>query len=152
MPSFRCTTEIGAAMEAVFDLARDIDAHTRSLADSNERAVAGVTAGRIELGESVTWRARHFGLPFTMTSAIVEMTPPHSFTDEQVRGPFKRFHHVHTFAPHSSGTLMVDEVTFDSPLGPLGRLVNRAVLTTYLRRLIEQRNAALKSEAERASR
>ncbi len=45
---------IEAPPEAIFDLSLDIDAHMASMADSNERAVAGVTSGLIGLGEEVT--------------------------------------------------------------------------------------------------
>jgi uncharacterized protein YndB with AHSA1/START domain len=56
------TTRIEAPIEQVFDLARDIDLHARSMAHTNERAVAGRTSGRIRQGETVTWRATHFGI------------------------------------------------------------------------------------------
>lgn len=47
----------------LFDLARSIDAHTDSMAQSREEAVGGVRSGLISLGEEVTWRAWHFGVP-----------------------------------------------------------------------------------------
>lgn len=59
--------------------------------------MGGVTAGRIGLGEEVTWRAVHFGLPFTMTSRVTELERPLRFVDEQVRGPFRSFRHEHRF-------------------------------------------------------
>ena len=40
------------------------------MAQSREKAVAGVTSGLISLGEEVTWRAWHFGLPLRMISRI----------------------------------------------------------------------------------
>jgi hypothetical protein len=57
-------TMIDAPPDVVFDLSLDIDAHLASMARSGERAIAGVTTGQIGLGEEVTWRARHFGIPF----------------------------------------------------------------------------------------
>ena len=63
MALIRIVTEIAAPIEQCFDLARDIDFHTRSLEGTGERAVAGRTTGLIELGESVTWEARHLGSP-----------------------------------------------------------------------------------------
>ena len=79
-------TEISAAAEVVFDLALDIDAHEASMAKSGERAIGGVTSGLIGLDQDVTWRARHFGIPFTMTSRVTEWSRPKRFVDEQVRG------------------------------------------------------------------
>ncbi len=44
---------------------------------------------------------------------------------------------------------MIDEVTFRSPLGPLGWLVDCLILTGYLRRLLIGRGEAIRCEAER---
>lgn len=143
--SFECTTESVLAPERLFDLARDITAHTQSMMGSRETAVGGVRSGYIGLNEEVTWRAWHFGLPLRMTSRVTAICPPRSFTDEQIRGPFRYFKHEHEFRPHGEGTLMVDRVSFAAPLGFLGRLVERLVLASYMQRLIERRNLYLQS-------
>jgi len=70
-----------------------------SMATSGERAIDGVTTGIIGLGETVTWRARHFGITWTMTTTISELDRPNRFVDRQRRGPFEEFIHEHTFAP-----------------------------------------------------
>src|SRR5918995_526198 len=82
---FEHETRIEAPAELVFDLSLDIYAHRALMAASNERATAGVTSGPIGLGETVTWRAIHFRIPFTMTSRVTELERPHCFIDEQVR-------------------------------------------------------------------
>jgi ligand-binding SRPBCC domain-containing protein len=145
-------TEISAPIETVFDLARSIDAHVESMGRSRERAVAGVTTGLIGLGDHVTWRATHFGIPFTMTSAIVEMESPTYFVDQQTRGPFRRFHHEHRFSASGDGTVMTDSLEFSSPFGPLGRAVDRLGLARYLTKLIHERNRHLKTAAEKPVR
>ena len=146
---FEHLTTIEAPIDGVFDLSLDIDAHLASMAESGERAIGGVTSGQIGLGESVTWRARHFGIWFTMTSRITEWERPHRFVDEQVRGPFRSFHHEHRFESVDGTTSMTDRIRFDAPLGPIGRVVERLVLGRYLRQLIEERGRYLKAEAER---
>jgi ligand-binding SRPBCC domain-containing protein len=145
---FEARILIDAPRAVVFDYARDIDLHVRSQARARERAVGGVTNGLIGLGEQVTWKATHFGVPFTMTSRITEFDRPHRFVDEQIRGPFARFRHEHTFEEHDVRTLMIDRVTFVSPMGLIGRVVDRLALARYLRALIERRAAFIKHEAE----
>lgn len=139
--TFIVITRTTVSGDALFDASLSIDAHVESLAHSGERAIAGVTSGMIGLGETVTWRARHFGVWFTMTSKITELDRPHRFVDEQVRGPFKRFHHVHEFATEHGATVMSDTITVASPV--FGRLAERLVLVPYLRRLIRTRNEHL---------
>jgi ligand-binding SRPBCC domain-containing protein len=149
---FEHKTRVEASIELLFDLSLDIDAHQASMSTSNEQAIAGVTTGRIGLGETVTWRATHFRIPLTMTSKVTALERPYRFVDEQVRGPFQSFHHEHLFEPVDRGTQMIDRIRFDAPLGLIGRLAERAVLATYLRQLIAVRGAYLKAEAERRHR
>src|SRR4051794_1131705 len=129
--------------EAAFDLSLSIDLHLGSFADTHERAVAGVTAGVIGPGEFVTWRARHFGITWTMTSVIAEWDRPLRFVDEQRSGPFKSFRHEHVFEAVEHGTRLLDRVEFEAPFGLVGRAVERAVLARYMRRLIDVRNTFL---------
>jgi ligand-binding SRPBCC domain-containing protein len=141
--SFVCRTESALPREQLFDLARSIDAHVDSQADAGERAVAGVRSGLIGEGQHVTWRARHFGVPVRMTSRISSLEFPERFVDEQVRGPFRTFRHVHEFEATGRGSIMTDRVEFTAPFGPLGRLLERLVLRRYLERLIAVRGLYL---------
>jgi ligand-binding SRPBCC domain-containing protein len=152
MATIRIVTPINAPIEVCFDLARDIDFHTRSLADTGERAVAGRTAGLIGLGESVTWEARHLGVRQRFTARVTAFDPPRYFRDEMTAGAFRRFAHDHRFEQRDGGTVMTDEVAFRSPLGPIGWLVDALFLTRYLRRLLAGRCQAIKREAEAVAR
>jgi ligand-binding SRPBCC domain-containing protein len=149
---FEVTTRVAAPRDVVFDLSLDVDAHTASLADSDERAVGGVTTGLIGLGEDVTWSAIHFGIRFTMTNRVTDLDRPSRFVDQQVRGPFRRFDHEHVFESDGGGTVMIDRVSFDAPVGVIGRVVERLVLGRYLEQLIETRGRSLKTEAEKRHR
>lgn len=122
------------------------------MARSRERAVAGVTSGTLGPGQSVTWRATHFGIPFHLTSRITQHDAPHRFVDEQVRGPFQRWwhEHEHEFVREGTSTRMRDTIEFAAPCGPFGILTERIVLERYMVRLISERNAWLNQELEAA--
>jgi ligand-binding SRPBCC domain-containing protein len=152
MARFRIITEIAAPIQVCFDLARDIDFHTRSLEGTGERAVGGRTSGLIGLGESVTWEARHLGIRQRLTAEVTILDCPHSFRDVMTAGAFHSFAHDHRFEARDGYTVMTDEVEFKSPLGPLGWLVDRLFMTDYLRRLLEGRGRAIKREAESVGR
>jgi ligand-binding SRPBCC domain-containing protein len=145
MARIELTTHVDAPVERVFDLSLSIDLHIRSMSRSRERAVGGVTSGQIGLGQEVTWRARHFGITWTMTSRITDLRRPSRFVDEQVRGPFRRFRHIHTFREGGGGTDMLDVVTFDAPAEPL----SSPFIAPYLSRLLERRNREIRSWAQR---
>ncbi|MFI8631471.1 SRPBCC family protein [Microbacterium sp. NPDC077663] len=143
--TFTEVTRVACDPATLFELSLSIDAHVDSMRRSRERAVAGVTSGTIGLGETVTWRARHFGVMWTMTSQITALDRPRRFVDEQVRGPFRVFRHEHRFEPDGDVTVMTDTVTLRSPL--LGWVVERLLLRPYLQRLIRSRNAVLVEKA-----
>jgi len=151
MARFRVETELLASANVCFELSLSVDAHIASMKASGERAVAGVTGGTMTLGDTVTWHARHLGVPFRMTSAITAYEHPTRFVDEQLRGPFRRWWHEHTFiAQEHARTLMIDVVDYDAPLGPVGAVVDRAFLGRYMRHLIGSRNSWLKYTLEAA--
>lgn len=116
---------------------------------TGERAVAGCTAGLIERGQTVTWRARHLFITQHLTSIITEFNRPFTFADEQVKGAFHSFRHVHRFstAPDRA-TLVEDTFTYRAPWGPLGILAERLFLTAYMRRLLHGHQRRLKQCAE----
>lgn len=139
--SFSIVTRTTASITELFDVSLSIDEHVASMAQSGERAIGGVTHGTIALGETVTWRARHLGIWFTMTSRIASLARPSHFVDEQLRGPFRVFRHEHRFVTEGATTVMTDTLTVGSPV--FGRLAERLVLVPYLRRLIRDRNTHL---------
>lgn len=148
MPTIRLETSIDAPSERCFDLSLSVDAHAQSQANAHERPVAGVLAGEMRLGDTVTWEAVHFGIKQHLTSQITAYERPSSFTDEMVAGIFQELHHTHVFVPQPHGTLMVDIFTFRAPLGVLGRLAETLFLTRYMKHLLLSRNRYLKQAAE----
>jgi ligand-binding SRPBCC domain-containing protein len=148
MPEILIETEIAASPERCFDLSRSIDLHVATQKGHAETAVAGRTSGLIELGESVTWSARHFLVRWRMTSRIVAFDRPRSFRDAADPWPFARFEHDHFYRASGSRTLMVDRVVFASPFGWLGRIVDRLVMKRHLTKLLAERAEAIKQCAE----
>jgi len=148
MPNIHLTTFIAAPLERVFDLARSIDLHKKSMAHTGEQAVAGTTMGLIGAGETVTWKAKHLMKTRIMKIRISEMNKPVSFVDEMVEGDFKSFRHQHHFKQIDNGIFMIDIVDFESPYGKVGKLLNSIYLTKYLRTLLESRNEFIRNFAE----
>jgi len=144
-------TLIHAPRERVFDLARDVGAHTRSASFTGERAVApGRTEGLLELGDIVTFEGVHFGIRQRFTAKIIEMQRPEKFVDELVKATFKAMRHVHEFEVRDGGTLMRDTLDWVSPLGILGVIADKIAVERHLRDFLTKKQQALKEIAERA--
>ncbi len=148
MPVIELTTFINAPIERCFDLARSIDLHQDTASHTNETAIAGTTQGLINKGETVTWKARHFGITQTLTSEISEMNSPFMFEDRMLKGAFKKIQHKHLFEEKAGQTIMKDLFEFESPYGIIGALFNKLVLTNYMKRFLTERNQMIKRVAE----
>lgn len=148
MPIIQLETEIFAPIKRVFDLARSIDLHAESMSRSRERAVGGVMKGLIDVGETVTWEAVHFGIPQRLTSKITICDRPRHLQDKMVSGAFSRFTHDHFFTLVESGMIMRDVFDYDSPLGFLGKIADAIFLKAYMTKLLIERNRSIKETAE----
>ncbi|WP_422124522.1 SRPBCC family protein [Planococcus sp. X10-3] len=148
MPVIEHEIYIDAPIEVCFDLARNVDVHTETTAKTKERAIAGVTSGLMEKGDSVTWEATHLGVKQKLTAQIIAMEKPDSFTDVMVKGAFHSFVHTHEFIGKGSGTIMKDRFVYRSPLGFLGKIADRLFLEKYMNRFIAERAMELKRIAE----
>jgi ligand-binding SRPBCC domain-containing protein len=149
MGSLVVETLIHAPREVVFDLARDVGAHTRSAAFSHERAVPpGRTDGLLELGDLVTFEGVHFGIRQRFTARIAEIERPNYFVDELVKAAFKSMRHVHEFEERDGATLMRDTLEWISPVGILGRIADALFVTRHLRAFVTRKQQALKETAE----
>ena len=148
MPTINLTTIVSAPAERCFNLSRSIDFHMHTSYRTKEKAIAGVRTGLINKGETVTWKARHFGILQTLTSEITQMESPDFFEDCMVKGAFKSIKHMHTFEQNGGQTIMKDVFEFESPLGILGKLFNKTILMNYMKRFLLERNQEIKRVAE----
>lgn len=72
-------------------------------------------------GARIEYHIRVFGVRLHWVTIITEYDPPHRFVDFQQKGPYRLWHHTHTFkALDPDRTLITDEVLYALPLGPLG--------------------------------
>ncbi len=148
MPIIKLETTINAPIERVFELSRSIDLHAESMSHTDERPIAGKTSGLINLGETVTWEATHFGIRQQLTSKITIYEPYVKFGDTMVSGAFARFDHEHFYEEIDGKTLMKDIFDYDSPLGFLGKIADFLFLESYMTSLLEKRNETIKRVAE----
>lgn len=149
MPKIILETNIQSNIGVCFDLSRSIDLHIISTEHTKETAIEGRTKGLIELNESVTWEAVHFGIKQRLTTKITAYSHPYHFRDEQQKGAFKSMVHDHFFEEGNDDTVIMKDIfEFESPLGLLGMLFNHFVLTNYLKNLLVKRNNVIKDAAE----
>ncbi|WP_342514502.1 SRPBCC family protein [Sporosarcina sp. FSL K6-1522] len=148
MPLIEHREFVQAPIERCFDLARDVETHTRTTGKTQEKAVGGVTMGLLQAGDVVTWEAVHLGVRQRLTAKVTVMNRPYSFEDIMVKGAFHSFHHIHEFIEQGNGTVMIDRFQYRSPFGPIGVIADKLFLESYMRKFLVNRAKALKEIAE----
>ncbi len=149
MPLIKLKTKINAPVERVFDLARCIDLHAETMQKHKEKAIDGITEGLINLDESVTWEATHFGIRQKLTSKITVFDRPNHFRDEMQKGAFKGFTHDHFFEEcENEKTLMCDRFDYESPFRLFGKIADALFLEKYMTRILKKRNLVIRKTAE----
>jgi len=79
------------------------------------------------------------GIPLKWKTQIGAVNAPHSFVDEQLKGPYAYWHHEHTFEEQDGKVLMKDKVTYAVPFGVFGRLANTLIVRKKLEQIFDYR-------------
>lgn len=96
-------------------------------------------------GMIIHYRVKPF--PFWTTHWISEISyiePGEYFVDEQRVGPYDMWHHEHRISEHDNGVLMTDIVSYQPPLGGIGRLANALFIRHRLNEIFDFREQALR--------
>jgi len=95
----------------------------------------------VAVGTRINYQLKLHGIPVRWESEITSWNPPYSFSDDQIKGPYRYWHHEHMFQEKDGGTFVLDKVEYAVPGGAL---INRFFVAPDLRRIFEYRTATLK--------
>jgi ligand-binding SRPBCC domain-containing protein len=94
-------------------------------------------------GTLIEYRLELHGLRLNWLTRIDVWEPGVRFVDRQLRGPYRLWHHTHSFEPDGGDTLMRDVVRYALPLGPLGVLARKVLVGRDLDRIFDFRQAQI---------
>ena len=90
-------------------------------------------------GTLIDYKLKVRSVPIRWRTLIATWDPPNTFTDEQLKGPYKRWHHTHTFTEENGGTRCHDLVEYAPPGGPLAPLINKLVVQKDVEKIFAYR-------------
>jgi ligand-binding SRPBCC domain-containing protein len=98
-------------------------------------------AEKMYAGLMIEYRVRPlFGIAVTWLTEITQVEEGRRFVDEQRVGPYRIWHHEHSFAADGNGgTLMEDRVTYALPFPPFGEIAHPFLVLPQLRRIFDYR-------------
>jgi len=90
-------------------------------------------------GTLIDYELRLYGKGLKWQSRIEWFEANVGFIDMQTRGPYKSWHHTHRFFECDEGTLIVDDVLYEIPLGPVGTLARKLFVRRSLEKIFDFR-------------
>ncbi|MBD0281878.1 MAG: SRPBCC family protein, partial [Thermoleophilaceae bacterium] len=106
--------------------------------------IVGPRPIEMQAGTLIDYRLVLHRVPIRWRARIAVWEPGRRFADVQVRGPYRAWHHTHSFERHDEGTLVRDSVRYALPLGPLGRVAHAAFVRRDLERIFDFRHQAVR--------
>jgi ligand-binding SRPBCC domain-containing protein len=97
----------------------------------------------MQTGTLIDYKLRLFSIPIRWRTRIDAYEAPRRFTDIQVMGPYRYWHHEHAFFDVPGGTLVVDRVNYELPFGGLGTVAHEWVIRRTLERIFDYRHECL---------
>lgn len=103
----------------------------------------------LEPGSQVILKNRLFGISLRWLAEHTSYDPPKSFADTQLKGPFKRWDHVHLFQPTGHDHCVIrDELTYRLPLGVLGKLFGGGLVAQKIESMFSYRHRIVNDDLD----
>lgn len=110
----------------------------------NFEFISGSEHEEIYPGQIIIYKIKPImNISMTWMTEITHVVKEHYFVDEQRIGPYKIWHHEHHFISSSTGTDLIDRVTYTLPFGPLGRLLHFIKIRKDVENIFTYRKAKL---------
>jgi ligand-binding SRPBCC domain-containing protein len=100
---------------------------------------------KMENGTKIDYQLRLLGISFRWQSLISDWKPPLIFVDEQVRGPYKLWHHEHRFESSGEGTKVFDRVQYRVLGGLFEPIIHAIFVGPQLKRIFAFRRRVIQS-------
>ncbi len=146
MATFEYRTRLNASAAEVFKWHTRAGAFERLSPPWQDIKVLDRKGGVLDGGE-VTLRIGRGPAKFTWVLRHKDVQENRQFADEQVKGPMRRWHHVHRFEPAAGGgCTLVDHIDYALPLGGVGSALVGSRVRQMLERLFRYRQMQLEHD------
>jgi len=94
-------------------------------------------------GALIDYRIKLNGIPFNWRTEICVWEPGKKFVDQQIKGPYVRWHHTHSFVDKGHFTEMTDRVEYLSPGWILEPIVHNLIVKKRVEAIFKYREKKL---------
>lgn len=108
--------------------------------------VQSMSTPKVQGGSLIEYKMKIHKIPVRWVTEIIEWDEPNHFIDVQKKGPYSKWHHIHTFQGLGSGTMMTDLVQYKLPFGKLGLLFAGAFVKKDIKEIFLFRRKVISEE------
>ena len=137
--TFRAQTKIPGNIEDVFKFFSD--AQNLELITPPELSfkITSPIPIKMETGALIEYKIRLFGFSFRWKSIISKWEQNRQFIDGQLKGPYSKWVHTHTFEKNEGVIIINDIVNYRLPFAPFGEIV-LPLVKMQLKRIFDYRS------------
>ena len=141
--TFCAKTEIPGNIEDVFNFFSD--AQNLELITPPELSfkITSPLPIEMETGALIDYKIRLLGFSFRWRTIISKWEPNRKFIDEQLKGPYSKWVHTHTFEKNEGDVIVKDIVKYRLPCAPFGEIV-LPLVKLQLKRIFDHRSKRIK--------
>jgi ligand-binding SRPBCC domain-containing protein len=99
---------------------------------------------KMGVGTLIDYRIKLNGIPFNWKTEISKWKENECFEDQQLKGPYRIWHHTHAFKAVAGGTEMTDTVKYLSPGWFLEPIIQALFIKKKVEAIFDYRNNKLK--------
>ena len=94
----------------------------------NLKVINEVFGEEVYAGQIISYKVKPLaGIAVSWTTEITHVVKEKMFVDQQIKGPYKLWHHQHHFKSIEGGTEMTDIVHYRLPFAPFGDITHPIV-------------------------
>jgi uncharacterized protein (TIGR01777 family) len=105
--------------------------------------IESVSTPEMQEGTKIRYKLKVHGLPVDWLTEIEKWKPNEEFVDNQIKGPYTKWHHTHYFERLGEGTLMKDTVRYRLPMGIVGKVVASQWVKKDIEKIFSHRRQAV---------
>lgn len=134
---------VPARIEKVFDFFSDAKNLETITPPWLHFKVLSQSTTQIQEGTEFEYSLKLRGFPVRWKSRILKWKTNEQFVDMQLKGPYKKWEHLHLFKSHPDGTWMKDQVEYALPFGVLGDVFGGWYVDRDVRKIFEYRKKVI---------
>lgn len=105
--------------------------------------IIGMNTEEVQKNSVIDYKLKLHGIPFSWRTKIIEFVENDMFIDEQIKGPYKKWIHTHSFIEQDGGTQIKDSVSYIIPLGIIGNFLLGKFIRSDINKIFEYRKKVI---------